>query len=629
MLPVALLSQAIVTHLQDLDLTNVVQGWATAQKNKSVDGNPMRVGGVTYVEGIGTHATGDIRVKLDGGPFTFDALVGPDQETTTKGSIEFIVQVDGKIAWRSGVMRTGEAAKPVHVAGNAKELRLQVTDGGDDINYDHADWINPVLTSRVKPMIFRVPPPPAMEINTSIPDRAWIHGPHVVGGTPGKPFVFRIPASGVRPMKFTSVDLPPTLKLDPNTGVVTGTVPTYASARTTTKFSVTVKNAKGSDTREYAMLLDGNCSPTPPMGWNSWNVWGLDVTAEHVEAASSSFIKQGLADYGFRFVNIDDGWEAGRSATGEIELNKKFGDMADLSRRVHGEGLRLGIYSSPGPQTCGGYTGSWKHEKQDAETYAKWGIDYLKYDWCSYGSISKGDTLAELQKPYLLMRDGLKASSRDIVFSLCQYGMGDVWKWGHDVGGNCWRTTGDINDSWGSLRSIGFAQPDMKRPSNSRGFNDPDMLVVGYLGWSKNIRPTRLTPNEQILHMSIWSMASAPLLLGCDLTRLDKFTKALLTNHDVIEIDQEFAPQNVSVLSKNEEVEVWRRDLNDGRVVLGYFNKSDDQQVVQAPWSKLPAAKAVRDVWRQKDVPNGDKLTRQVPAHGAMLFILTPSLKTR
>jgi hypothetical protein len=266
------------------------------------------------------------------------------------------------------------------------------------------------------------------------------------------------------------------------------------------------------------------------MGWNSWNCWGLSVDAEKVKRCANLMISSGLADHGWSYINIDDGWEAGRDATGEILANNKFPDMKGLCDSIHALGLKTGIYSSPGPLTCGQFTGSYNHEMQDARTYARWGFDYLKYDWCSYDKVTKNYGRSELKKPFIFMKKAIESTSRDIVYSLCQYGMGNVWEWGDSVGGSSWHTTGDITDTWESLSMIGFYQDvcaPFTRPGN---WNDPDMLVVGWVGWGPNTRPTRLTPGEQYTHVSLWALLSSPLLLGCDLSLLDDFTMNLLTN---------------------------------------------------------------------------------------------------
>jgi alpha-galactosidase len=361
---------------------------------------------------------------------------------------------------------------------------------------------------------------------------------------------------------------------------------------------------------------------TPPMGWNSWNVWAGDVDAEKVRAAADWMVKSGLAAHGFQYINIDDTWEAGRDSNGEIQTNQKFGDMAALAQYVHAKGLKLGIYSSPGPKTCGGYEGSYGHEQQDANTYARWGIDYLKYDWCSYTDIARGNSLEEVQKPYRVMRSALDNVPRDIVFSFCQYGMGNVWLWGADAGGNDWRTTGDINDSWSSLQGIGFSQDGHEKYAGPGHWNDPDMLVVGKLGWGRNLHSTHLTPNEQLTHITLWSLLSAPLLLGCDLSQLDPWTTSLLSNDEVLDVDQDPLGKPAGRRSRDGLLEVWARPLWDGTTAAGLFNRGPVQATVTAKWSDLglTGRLPVRDLWQQKDLGASDgAFATEVPSHGAVL----------
>jgi hypothetical protein len=376
------------------------------------------------------------------------------------------------------------------------------------------------------------------------------------------------------------------------------------------------------------------------MGWNSWNCWGLSVDDQKVRAAADAFIGSGLADHGWTYINIDDGWEAPeRTAKGEILTNEKFPAMVSLADYIHSQGLRLGIYSSPGPQTCGGFLGSYQHEKQDAETWASWGIDYLKYDWCSYGKIALNDSIQELQKPYLLMRDFLSAANRDIVFSLCQYGMGNVWEWGGAVGGNIWRTTGDITDTWESMAGIGFDQDKCSPYAGPGHWNDPDMLVVGQVGWGPNLHPSRLTPDEQYTHISLWCLLSAPLLIGCDLSQLDDFTLNLLTNDEVLAINQDELGRPATRIKQGEGFEIWSKPLADSSVAVGLFFTGLDSPVdafnweggiakrtLTVNWSDLGISGIyeVRDLWRQKDVGQfASVYTAEVPYHGVVLVRLT------
>ena len=317
-----------------------------------------------------------------------------------------------------------------------------------------------------------------------------------------------------------------------------------------------------------------------------------------------------------------------RDGAGVINSNRKFPDMKGLSAYVHGKGLKIGLYSSPGPTTCAGYEASYKHEEQDAARYAEWGFDYLKYDWCSYGDIDRKPDLAGYKKPYEVMDQALRKADRDIVFSLCQYGMGDVWKWGAEVGGNCWRTTGDINDSWGSLSGIGFSQDGHEKYAGPGHWNDPDMLVVGKVGWGPHLHPTRLTPNEQYTHITLWSLLSSPLLIGCDMTQLDDFTRGLLTNDEVIDVNQDSLGKPAGRVAKDGQLEVWARDLEDGSKAVGLFNRGEFEKPVTVKWAdlKITGKHAVRDLWRQKDVGTADaEYTAPVPRHGAVMIRISPA----
>jgi alpha-galactosidase len=268
----------------------------------------------------------------------------------------------------------------------------------------------------------------------------------------------------------------------------------------------------------------------------------------------------------------DSGWQAGRNASGEIISNERFPNIQAMIDSIHAMGLKFGIYSSPGPLTCGGFTGSYQHELQDAKTYSKWGVDFLKYDWCSYSTIAVNNSLPELMKPYSLMQKSLMSTNRDIVYSLCQYGMGNVWKWGAEVNGNLWRTTGDITDHWEVVCALGFAETDDAKYAGPGHWNDPDMLTLGWVGWGIQKRPVRLTFNEQYSHFSLWCLLSAPLLAGSDMTRLDDFTLNLFTNDEVIAINQDPLGKQATRVYSSEKIQVWMKDLEDGSKAVGIFN---------------------------------------------------------
>ncbi|MBS1948881.1 MAG: beta galactosidase jelly roll domain-containing protein [Bacteroidetes bacterium] len=447
-----------------------------------------------------------------------------------------------------------------------------------------------------------------------------INGPDVYGVRANAPFLYKIPATGEKPIAYDAVGLPKGLLLDKQTGAITGSV----LAKGNYKVKLVAKNKLGTATKKFTIVFGDLIGLTPALGWNSWNCWGLSVSDEKVKASANQMADK-LAGHGWSYINIDDGWQAAkRNENGEIVPNKKFPDMKALCDYVHGLGLKIGIYSSPGPQTCGGYLGSYQHEEQDARTYGAWGIDYLKYDWCSYGNIApKNPSLDDYKKPYIVMRDALNKVDRDILFSFCQYGMGDVWKWGAEIGGNSWRTTGDINDSWGSLSGIGFSQDGPAPFAQPGHFNDPDMLVVGKVGWGPSLHNTKLSPDEQYTHISLWCLLSAPLLIGCDMSQLDDFTLNLLTNDEVLAVDQDAMGKSARKVFEKNTIQVWAKELEDGNKAIGIFNLGDKAASASINFAdlNLPSQLALRDLWRQQNLGTfKNSFTSSVPAHGVVLL---------
>jgi hypothetical protein len=447
-----------------------------------------------------------------------------------------------------------------------------------------------------------------------------INGAEVFGARPGNPFLYMIPATGKKPLLYKATGLPEGLKLDAATGIISGSV----AAKGDYPVVFTVSNKLGSKTKNFTISIGDKIGLTPALGWNSWNAWGLSVDDSKVRISAKAMADK-LSQHGWAYINIDDGWEAEkRSADGKILANSKFPDMKGLTDYVHGLGLRMGIYSSPGPLTCGGFLGSWQHEDQDAQTYGHWGIDYLKYDWCSYSSVTipKPD-LPALKKPYEVMQASLGKIHRDIMYSLCQYGWGDVWEWGANVDGNSWRTTGDIQDTWQSMAGIGFDQGKAAPHAQPGHFNDPDMLVVGKVGWGPSLHTTRLTYDEQYTHISLWSLLASPLLIGCDMGHLDKFTLSLLTNDEVLAIDQDALGKGANQYVKNENYQVWVKELKDGGKAIGLFNTTDKYQTISLDKTD-PALKGYtkfRDVWQQQYIiTTGKAYSAKVAPHGVMLI---------
>ena len=644
--------------LDQLDLSAGTQGYGTPKKNRSIDGKPMTIAGSTFERGFGTHAESSLIIQLNGKANSFTAQVGIDDEVKgQQPAVEFKLIGDGKNIWSSGVMRLGDAPKPCKVSlTGVQKLELVVTDGGNGNYYDHANWadakfeangvstfatVNPVPGT---PYILTPPPSLSPKINSAA----------VFGVRPGSPFQFMVAATGERPMKFSAAGLPSGLKIDQKTGVITGRV----SKPGTTTVTLSAVNAKGKTQKKMRIVCGDKIGLTPAMGWNSWNCFADQVSAEKVKKAAEAMVKSGLVNHGWTYINIDDFWQNNRESkdpsltgkfrdtAGNILPNSRFPDMKGLADYVHDLGLKVGLYSSPGPWTCGGCAGSYGYEKLDAQTYAKWGFDYLKYDWCSYGGVvdgmpdnnpnkvpslsyKGGNQLPTAIKPFQVMGQSLKEQPRDILFSLCQYGMSDVWKWGDSVGGTSWRTTNDITDTWTSVKNIALDQDKAAAWTKPGNWNDPDMLVVGTVGWG-NPHPSKLRPDEQYLHFSLWCLFASPLLIGCDMEKLDDFTLNLLTNDEVIAIDQDPLGKQATCVQTIGDLRIYVKALEDGSHAVGFCNFGLEKvELNYGDFSKLgiKSLVTVRDLWRQKDIATidsqKDKLLLNVPAHGVLLYKVT------
>ena len=488
------------------------------------------------------------------------------------------------------------------------------------------------------------PEEPAVILTPASPPEPRLNGTRVLGVRPGSPFLFRIPATGDRPMRFAAENLPAGLMLDQASGIITGTI----QERGTYSILLTASNEQGNASRELKVVCGDTLALTPHMGWNSWYVWENHVTDAIMRAAADAMVSSGLADHGYMYVNIDDCWSVKpgsadatlrgepRDKSGKINSNPRFPDMRALTDYIHAKGLKAGIYTSPGPLTCADHVAAWQHEEADVERFVEWGFDFLKYDWCSYDRIAKDRSRAELQKPYLLVSEILRREPRDIVLNLCQYGMGSVWEWGKEVGGNSWRTAGDLG---GSFEKIGvalfrdgfdlYASKDLHRFGGPGGWNDPDYILIGYLSnWKGQTVPTPLTPNEQYAHVSLWSLLAAPLIFSGDITRLDPFTLSLLSNDEVIEVDQDPLGRPGRRIAKDGDLEVWARPLEDGSLAVGLFNRGEGVKVVTATWKDLgiSGSQRVRDLWRQRDVGVFDgRFDALVARHGVVLVLLWPA----
>lgn len=364
----------------------------------------------------------------------------------------------------------------------------------------------------------------------------------------------------------------------------------------------------------------------PPMGWNSWNHFAGRVTDADVRSAADALVSTGMRDVGYVYVNVDDTWQGKRDAQGVLHPNERFPDMKALGDYIHAKGLKFGIYSSPGAKTCGGYEGSLGHEAQDAKMYAEWGVDFLKYDLCSFqDDMAKvradhpDDPSAEknlMIAAYRKMGAALKAAGRPIVYSLCQYGVDQPWKWGAELGANMWRTTDDIDDSYGRMIAIGFSQAGLSKYAGPGHWNDPDMLEIGN---------GKMTEDEYRTHMSLWVILAAPLLAGNDLSKMSEADKSLLMNKDAIAIDQDALGKQGDRLYESGDFDVWTKPLSGGRVAVGLFNRSWSVRDVSVDLAEIGfrSGASVRDVWKQKDLGrHSGVFAETLPKHGAALLIV-------
>lgn len=370
-------------------------------------------------------------------------------------------------------------------------------------------------------------------------------------------------------------------------------------------------------TTTRAPLHDNGLALTPPMGWNSWNKFGCNVSDKLIREVADAITANGMKDAGYQYVTIDDCWQVARAANGTIIADSiRFpAGIKALADYVHSKGLKFGIYTDAGMKTCEGRPGSYGHETIDAKTYAGWGVDYVKIDWCNSTGI---DAIAQ----YTKIRDALASSGRKIVFSICEWGSNRPWEWAPAVG-NLWRTTGDISDRWGSVLTLVDLSSQYWHAAKPGAWNDPDMLEVGNGG---------MTRTEYRAHFSLWAMMAAPLIAGNDVrlmldsTARDPLgTREILLNKEVIAVDQDsLGVQGTIVQASPSEVQVWSKPMKDGSRAVLLFNRASVATTVVADWGRVGInAKQVRvrDLWAHTDsTVTGARYSAMVPSHGVVML---------
>ncbi len=615
--------------LSTVGIDKTTQGWGVAVADKSVQGKDLSIGGKKFATGVGTHADSFLYVDLKGGSKRFTAQVGVDDEVTghREAALVFRIIADGRNVWESPVIHVGDAPSVADVdLTGVKVLQLMAISAANDINFGHADWAEAqFVVSGAKPVAIAAPVEEAVILTPPPGPEPRINGPKIYGARPGHPFIYRIPCTGTRPMKFAAKNLPDGLALDGATGIITGTTPAKGDYAVTLE----AENERGKSERVFKIVAGDTLSLTPQMGFNDWYAYYNRVTQKQMCQAADIMVSSGMADAGYQFVNIDDCWMGQRDAAGNITGNEKFPDMKGLADYIHAKGLKAGLYTSPGPRTCAGYTGALKHEAQDAKQFADWGFDFLKYDWCSYKAEAPG--LEGYKKPYQLMGDLLKQQNRDMVFNLCQYGMGDSWKWAKGAGGHSWRTGGDLGFELHRILDIALKNSKLGAFNGPGGWNDPDYIQIGWIGNANGMgapKPCPLTPSEQYSFMSLWCMLPAPLFYSGDMAHLDAFTINILTNPEVIDIDQDALGQCARPALVTKETFVMIKNLEDGSIAVGLCNRGPVAQNVAADWKTLGVTgkQIVRDLWRQKDLGTfNEKFETMVPRHGVMLLRLRPT----
>ena len=638
--------------LDDLVIQTYSEGIPGVNAKMNGGGDSIRIAGKVFKHGIGVQATSILSFYLKGNATEFSAAVGVDDQGNQFLPHQFYVVADGKVLFASGDMKYGDKPKSftVDLRGFQRMgLLVKVSDQGYTKVYSNFADAQITMIGDTKPL--NTPNDGEKYILTPAPaNKPRINTAPVFGVTPGNPFLFTIVATGEKPILFSADRLPKGLTLDSKTGIITGKLMEKGNHEVVLK----AQNQLGKSQKSLVIKVGDTISLTPPMGWNGWNSWARQIDGGKVIASAKAMVNMGLKDHGWNYVNIDDAWQGNRAGKyNAMQANEKFSNFKGMIDEIHGMGLKLGVYSTPWITSYAGYIGGssniesgafpdsvknnkrsfryigkYRFEKEDALQMADWGVDFLKYDW-------------RLEVPSAeRMSIALKKSGRDIIYSLSNSApFNDVKDWVRIS--NMYRTGPDIRDSWHGLYRCTFTL-DKWGPYGGPGhWNDPDMMILGNVTTGTDMHPTRLTPDEQYSHISLFALLSAPLLIGCPIEQLDAFTLNLLTNDEVIDIDQDPLGKSARLMADEGGVQTWLKPMQDGSYAVGFFNTDDYGKLPQSffRWGTekpknfnvmfaklgLKGKWRVQDVWRQKNLGvKESSFTSIIPHHGVMMYRLYP-----
>lgn len=643
-----------ILFLDDLQIQTYSEGIRPVSAKTNYGHDTMRINKEIFFRGVGAQSPCVLVFMLNGNAKRFTCKVGADDLGNPSIPLSFFVVADEKLLFERKDMKIGDPAVAVDVdITGVKQLGLLITDkvGGVGNKKTYGNWANAQLTL-IKDELPGHPinNDPAYILTPASMAAPRINSARVFGVTPGTPFLYTIAATGTRPMKFSADGLPKGLTLSPSTGIITGSI----AKRGTYPVVLHAQNKYGKANRKLTIKVGDTIALTPPIGWNGWNSWEAKIDQDKVLASAKAMVDKGLRDHGWTYINVDDAWMGVRSGPDTaLQPNEKFPDMKGMIDQIHGMGLKAGLYSTPYIASYGGYVGAssdyptggethelfkpnrppysrigkYKFEKNDARQMAAWGVDFLKYDWRI--------DVASTER----MSSALKQSGRDVVFSLSNNAPFEkVSDWMRLS--NMYRTGPDIKDSWTSLFNVAFSLDKWMPYSGPGHWGDADMMILGDVSIGPVMHPTRLTPDEQYSHVSIFSLIASPMLIGCPIERLDAFTLNLLSNDEVIAIHQDPLGKAGRLVLEKDGFQVWKRELENGEYALGIFNIAGYGSTPQSyfRWGNEKPSSFVlnleeiglkgdwnfRDVWRQKELGTvSTSFKTSVNYHGVLLLKVT------